>query len=636
MRKIITYPQIDVNAKIEGRKSDDRFRRVPSGILRLALLSLCFLLLFGGMSKLAQAQEKHFVISSAVIPTKIYYTDPFWLNVTARNTEVQIFRADLYFVAYIDEQYWFNSTTQTVYWTGSCSWSYYKTGLAVGAHTFQIYLYWNDSGTIRFQDQVGPLTTLVVQLYVSNWSPQPQPLTVQKGRTIPSTLTVSFNNGGNDIMYGTTVAVSDSKGLAFSPTTQNIGNLTSGASTTFNFSVTAPSSLSVGSYTVSFLVSYSDFGNGSHSETKSVTINVELLSTSLLLTNPSSAELGETITIWAKLIDSDGNPLAGQSVIFTMGNQYIGTFSTDSSGNASATYKITLPAATYVICATYSGSSNYGPSYTTSNILIKPLTLTITITLADAQIISVNGTTYSTDASGEARIEIDKLGTYTVQIISPYPLGAGTRTVFTKWGDGVTLNPRIIVISENLTLTAAYKTQHYLSIKTDPLGIATISGEGWCDSGASITTGTASATVAGATGTQYVFLEWAIDDVSQPSNPVSIVMNAPHRAVAKYKTQYYLTVRSDYGNPQGERWWDAGSTATFSVTSPVGIGIQQVFTGWSGDSTVTTTTATIVINGPKTVSANWRTDYTQLYMIIAAIAVIGAVTTIALTRRRKS
>lgn len=111
-------------------------------------------------------------------------------------------------------------------------------------------------------------------------------------------------------------------------------------------------------------------------------------------------------------------------------------------------------------------------------------------------------------------------------------------------------------------------------------------------------------------------------------------MNASHEAVAKYMTQYYLTVTSDYGDPKGEEWYDANTTATFSVTSPVGMLVQQVFVSWSGNSLLPTTTGTITMNSPKMVTANWRTDYTQLLLLIIVLIFVGALI-ILLTRRRK-
>ena len=67
-----------------------------------------------------------------------------------------------------------------------------------------------------------------------------------------------------------------------------------------------------------------------------------------------------------------------------------------------------------------------------------------------------------------------------------------------------------------------------------------------------------------------------------------------------------------------------------------GIGGQQIFISWSIDSGETTTTATILMDGPKTVYAKWRTDLTQLYEIGTGVVVTLAIIVVALTRLRKN
>jgi len=84
---------------------------------------------------------------------------------------------------------------------------------------------------------------------------------------------------------------------------------------------------------------------------------------------------------------------------------------------------------------------------------------------------------------------------------------------------------------------------------------------------------------------------------------------------AHYNPQYKLSVISDYGDPQGEGWYDPGSQATFGVTSPVsgGNGIRHVFTGWTGTGNGSYTgpdlSRTIQINNGVTETAGWRTEY---------------------------
>lgn len=99
--------------------------------------------------------------------------------------------------------------------------------------------------------------------------------------------------------------------------------------------------------------------------------------------------------------------------------------------------------------------------------------------------------------------------------------------------------------------------------------------------------------------------------------------------------QYFLTVVSAYGDPKGGAWYDEGATASFSVTSPIGILVQQVFDGWSFDSTATSVAASLTMDSAKTVTAKWKTDYTQLIAPVAGIVIIGASTVLLLRRRKK-
>ena len=80
-----------------------------------------------------------------------------------------------------------------------------------------------------------------------------------------------------------------------------------------------------------------------------------------------------------------------------------------------------------------------------------------------------------------------------------------------------------------------------------------------------------------------------------------------------YQIQYYITVNNGgHGTASGEEWYDSGVSATFSISPTIvyeGDGTRYVFTQWSGDSTSTNPTDTILMDGPKTVTANWKTQY---------------------------
>jgi len=133
-------------------------------------------------------------------------------------------------------------------------------------------------------------------------------------------------------------------------------------------------------------------------------------------------------------------------------------------------------------------------------------------------------------------------------------------------------------------------------------------------------------------GTRLVFTSWDDGDML-----ASRTISHGGKYTANYKTQYQLTIESAYGDYTGEGWYDSGSTAAISVSSPHGKIIRQVFAGWSGDFTGMEVTAPVLMDTPRAVTTNWRTDYTRLYILIAGImALVGAAVTTYIRWRRKS
>ncbi|MHC3129498.1 MAG: DNRLRE domain-containing protein [Candidatus Bathyarchaeota archaeon] len=223
----------------------------------------------------------------------------------------------------------------------------------------------------------------------------------------------------------------------------------------------------------------------------------------------------------------------------------------------------------------------------------------------------------------------DSGSTSSFEVASTVAVSEGTRVAFTRWsGDSSsTSSSSTLVMDAPKQVSAEWQTQYYLSVDVDPLGIVSLSGEGWYDEGSAALTENAPSTCSGGEGTRYIFETWKVDDVAEGSNPISVLMDSPHSVVASYRTQYYLTVVSQHVPTEGEGWYDKDSEASFSVKSPQGLVIQNVFTRWSGDSISTSQSATILMNGPKTLTANWREEYTQLFiiLIVAALAIISIV-----------
>jgi len=132
----------------------------------------------------------------------------------------------------------------------------------------------------------------------------------------------------------------------------------------------------------------------------------------------------------------------------------------------------------------------------------------------------------------------------TASVTSPVAGPAGYRYVCTGWtgtgdvpgsGTGTTVT---FTINQDSGLTWNWKTQTYLTVKTDPPGIVTIPGEGWYDLLAYVTL-----TAPAVPG--YVFSYWDFNGVSQGSgvNPITVqvkcVATAHYDCTIQYTPGYW-------------------------------------------------------------------------------------------------
>lgn len=226
-----------------------------------------------------------------------------------------------------------------------------------------------------------------------------------------------------------------------------------------------------------------------------------------------------------------------------------------------------------------------------------------------------------------------------VRVLS-YPIGSSHTFQVDQYVNG-TAGYRHYCTSNSWTANTAgsnafnYVTQVYLDVTTDPTGVTDVTTSGWYAKGSSASVAAVPAEVEGTRGTKYAFITWIVDGQPRSGNGFVLVMDAPYEVVAQYETRFLLTVISDYGTPSGGGYYKAGDTATFSVDSPVGIGMQHLFVEWQGDYRGKDPRGSITMDGPKTVTAVWTTSYFQLYIIIGAIVAIVFVAGLLLWMRRR-
>lgn len=200
-----------------------------------------------------------------------------------------------------------------------------------------------------------------------------------------------------------------------------------------------------------------------------------------------------------------------------------------------------------------------------------------------------------------------------------------TRYVFMRWsgdyvGAGLTGS---VTMDASKTVTAVYQLQYLLSLTAPPTIAPSPNGGGWYNAGNTVTLAAPSQAVGG-DRMRLVFNGWSVDGGNSQAGSLSLQMNAPHVVVAQYKQQYLLTVVSDEGVPSGTGWYDAGTYAQVSVSTPPdpSYGVRIVFNGWQGDVQSTSQSIHVLMDAPKTLTAAWRTDSTVLYATIAGVLVV--------------
>ena len=144
-------------------------------------------------------------------------------------------------------------------------------------------------------------------------------------------------------------------------------------------------------------------------------------------------------------------------------------------------------------------------------------------------------------------------------------------------------------------------TYYALTSTSNPVAGGTITGAGTYVAGSVVTL-----TATPLSG--YTFTGWT-GDVTATSTTTTITMNANKTVVANFQAvtpvSYTLSAVSNpvgAGTITGVGSYTAGSTATVTATAATG----YTFTGWTGDATATTASASVVMNANKSVTANFK------------------------------
>jgi hypothetical protein len=171
-------------------------------------------------------------------------------------------------------------------------------------------------------------------------------------RNEAGTLSATLTNGAAEPISGQTVEFSfDSDGDATAETLQD----TTDASGVAEVTVTPTRPVGPATFDVSWdgkRATAADSGDANIADSTNMALDGS---------NPTSGQITDPVTVGATLTDSDGQPLQGQSIDFSIGS-VTGSGSTDAAGHATATLTLQGPVGAQTLEADFAGAGSHGPS----------------------------------------------------------------------------------------------------------------------------------------------------------------------------------------------------------------------------------------------------------------------------------
>ncbi len=200
------------------------------------------------------------------------------------------------------------------------------------------------------------------------------------------------------------------------------------------------------------------------------------------------------------------------------------------------------------------------------------VSVTVTNNITEGTSIIADGQTYPAPAKFTWSVGSE----HTIAVSASQNEENGSRLHFVSWSDGGQ-REHAVIVQQNTTFTAKLNQQYLLTVATQPnLGL-TIDGSDWYDAKKVVTTGAAPATQL-YNQKNYVFVNWSVDGEIKTGNPITITIDRPRNAIAKYLQNYYITgqIKLENASLAGIKVRLSGTSKDSMVTNQYG---EFVFQG---------------------------------------------------------
>ena len=168
-----------------------------------------------------------------------------------------------------------------------------------------------------------------------------------------------------------------------------------------------------------------------------------------------------------------------------------------------------------------------------------------------------------------------------------------------------------------------YYPEYEVDLKSEPSGIATISGSGWQREGKPLNM-SAPQEIARDAESQYRFAYWLTPSGEKINSPtLNTTITSSGKYIATYDLYYRLNIESQFGSAQGGGWQKADSLSKWSVT-PSEVAMPGILGFFGGKYRALLTAGTAMVEGPKTVTVQWDPDYSTPAITIPITIIIIA------------
>jgi hypothetical protein len=158
--------------------------------------------------------------------------------------------------------------------------------------------------------------------------------------------------------------------------------------------------------------------------------------TDITFFKPDNVDLAEPMILSGTLRDVYGHPIADKSIIFTIDDAYLGQTRSDNNGNFERKISQKMAAGVYVIQATFKGTSEYTGSNDFSEIKVLPADIKVqTVPPTPGITVKMDGREFTSGADGNATIQIFRVGTYSLEVLTDRYHNPSQRVEFWRWAE---------------------------------------------------------------------------------------------------------------------------------------------------------------------------------------------------------